>query len=55
MMNSFSILAEVSSDNKIAGIDIGVIAVYLIGIMLIGIWVGYRKNASAQISFPNGR
>ena len=30
----------------ISGLDLSVIIIYLLGIMAIGIWVGYRKNAS---------
>ncbi|MCF7958668.1 MAG: sodium/solute symporter [Phycisphaerae bacterium] len=55
MINSLLMLGEISNSNKIAGIDIAVIAAYLIGIMLIGIWVGYRKNASSQQYFLAGK
>lgn len=36
---------------QVSTIDIIVIAVYLIGITAFGIWVGYRKSASAQQYF----
>ncbi len=39
----------------ISGLDLSVIIIYLIGIMAIGIWVGYRKNASSQQYFLAGK
>lgn len=35
----------------VSPIDIAVIAIYLIGITLFGIWIGYRKNTSSQQYF----
>jgi SSS family solute:Na+ symporter len=39
----------------ISGLDLTVIITYLIGIMIIGIWVGYRKHASSQQYFLAGK
>lgn len=39
----------------ISSFDLTVIIVYLIGIMIIGIWVGYRKHASSQQYFLAGK
>jgi SSS family solute:Na+ symporter len=39
----------------ISGLDLSVIIIYLLGIMAIGIWVGYRKNASSQQYFLAGK
>lgn len=36
---------------NISPIDVAVIAIYLIGITVFGIWVGYRKNASSDQYF----
>ena len=39
----------------ISGIDLGVIIAYLVGITIIGIWVGYKKNTSSQQYFLAGK
>ncbi len=39
----------------ISGLDLSVIIIYLLGIMAIGIWVGYRKHASSQQYFLAGK
>jgi SSS family solute:Na+ symporter len=39
----------------ISGLDLTVIITYLVGIMIIGIWVGYRKHASSQQYFLAGK
>jgi solute:Na+ symporter, SSS family len=36
---------------NVSSIDIAVIAVYLIGITIFGIWIGYRKKASSEQYF----
>jgi len=44
-------LAEIG----ISGFDLGVIIAYLLGIMIIGIWVGYRRHATSQQYFLAGK
>lgn len=39
----------------ISSLDLTVIIAYLIGIMIIGIWVGYRKHASSKQYFLAGK
>ncbi|MHC4333017.1 MAG: sodium:solute symporter family transporter [Planctomycetota bacterium] len=39
----------------ISGLDLGVIIAYLLGIMIIGIWVGFRRHASSQQYFLAGK
>ncbi len=39
----------------ISGVDLGVIIAYLVGITIIGIWVGYKKNTSSQQYFLAGK
>jgi SSS family solute:Na+ symporter len=39
----------------ISGLDLGVIIAYLLGIMIIGIWVGFRRHASTQQYFLAGK
>jgi len=39
----------------ISRLDLMVIIVYLLGIMIIGIWVGYRRHASSQQYFLAGK
>lgn len=39
----------------ISGFDVGVIVVYLLGIMLVGIWVGFRRHATSQQYFLAGK
>jgi SSS family solute:Na+ symporter len=39
----------------ISRIDLVVIVAYLLGIMIIGIWVGYKKHASSQEYFLAGK
>ncbi len=39
----------------ISGLDLSVIIVYLLGIMTIGIWVGYRRHATSRQYFLAGK
>lgn len=39
----------------ISGLDLGVIIAYLLGIMIIGIWVGFKRHASSQQYFLAGK
>jgi SSS family solute:Na+ symporter len=39
----------------ISGFDLAVIIIYLLGIMAIGIWVGYRKHTTTQQYFLAGK
>lgn len=60
------IISGISSDNAglhyfilgeamtIGTLDISIIVVYMIGIMVLGIWVGYRKNTSSREYFLAG-
>ncbi len=43
------------AEMAIGALDLAVIIAYLIGIMIIGIWVGYRKDASSQQYFLAGK
>jgi len=43
------------ADMAITTFDLTVIIVYLLGIMLIGIWVGYRRHATSQQYFLAGK
>jgi len=36
-------------------IDMAIVIVYIIGIMILGIWAGYRKKASSTQFFLAGR
>ena len=40
---------------SIPKIDIAIIGLYLVGIMAVGIWAGYRKGASTTQFFLAGR
>ncbi|MDH4203800.1 MAG: sodium:solute symporter [Phycisphaerae bacterium] len=42
-------------DNSISMIDTIIIIAYLLGIMVVGIWAGYRKNTSSEQFFLGGR
>lgn len=39
----------------ISGLDLVIIAAYLIGIMIIGIWVGFKRHTSSQEYFLAGK
>ncbi len=43
------------ADMAISTVDLTVIIAYLLGIMLIGIWVGYRRHATSQQYFLAGK
>ncbi|MHC4622106.1 MAG: sodium:solute symporter family transporter, partial [Planctomycetota bacterium] len=40
---------------EISGFDLGVIIAYLLGIMIIGVWTGYRRHATSQQYFLAGK
>ena len=52
-MVTTNLIAEV--ETMIGTTDLVIIIVYLVGIMTIGIWAGYRKKASSTQFFLAGR
>jgi len=44
-----------AAEMAISGFDLGVIIVYLLSIMIIGIWVGFRRHATSQQYFLAGK
>jgi solute:Na+ symporter, SSS family len=44
-----------NTELAISGLDVAIIVFYLIGIMAIGIWVGYRKKTSSEQFFLAGK